>query len=379
MTSNKQPQDQRVVCIGAGVIGLTCSLVLARQGYKLDIVARDLPQDKDSQAFASPWAGANWCPFVNPQESSTSKRICEWERESFARLSELIPRGLAMKLPARRFAQTEEGLLGHWYKDVLPRYAVLPQSECPKGAVGVEFETLSVNAPRYIVWLYDELTKLGATFHRRTLNSVDEAFELIGRGGVEIVINATGLGAKSLGGVQDRLVTPIRGQTVLIKTDVKLCTMDGSDPDRPAYIIPRPGGEAVCGGTYGKGNWDLSVDHDLAKSILEKCFSLDPRISTTNDASGIQVIRHNVGLRPSREGAPRVEAQQVVLSGQKSLNPFAKSSDNQSRHNRRTGTIVHAYGVGPAGYQVSWGVAKEVGQLVREHFGKNGTRSQARL
>jgi len=85
---------------------------------------------------------------------------------------------------------------------------------------------LSVNAPIYIRWLADELRKLGVEFKRRTLASLDQAFEVFD--GVSLVVNATGLGAKSLGGVADALVEPIRGQTVLIKTDVTDCTMDAS-------------------------------------------------------------------------------------------------------------------------------------------------------
>lgn len=63
-------------------------------------------------------------------------------------------------------------------------------------------------------------------FQRRTLLSLDEAFEVYE--GVSVVVNATGLGAKSLGGVEDPRVEPIRGQTVLIKTNVTDCTMDSS-------------------------------------------------------------------------------------------------------------------------------------------------------
>lgn len=85
---------------------------------------------------------------------------------------------------------------------------------------------MSVNAPVYIRWLADELRKLGVVFERQALASLDQAFESFG--GVSLVVNATGLGAKSLGGVEDPLVEPIRGQTVLIKTDVTDCTMDGS-------------------------------------------------------------------------------------------------------------------------------------------------------
>jgi len=46
-----------VVILGAGVIGLTIAHVLTEDvGFKVTIVARDMPEDLSSQAFASPWA-----------------------------------------------------------------------------------------------------------------------------------------------------------------------------------------------------------------------------------------------------------------------------------------------------------------------------------
>lgn len=49
-----------IVILGAGVIGLTVAHVLLTtlgpNAYKIKIVARDLPEDLSSQAFASPWA-----------------------------------------------------------------------------------------------------------------------------------------------------------------------------------------------------------------------------------------------------------------------------------------------------------------------------------
>lgn len=59
-----------------------------------------------------------------------------------------------------------------------------------------------------------------------------------------------------------------------------------------------------------------------------------------------------------------------------SLNPHARPSADEKR---RVGTVVHAYGVGPAGYQVSWGVAKEVKELVEEHFAKQESKRAAKL
>jgi glycine/D-amino acid oxidase-like deaminating enzyme len=58
------------------VIGLTAALLLARRGYAVEVVARNLPGDSLDQDWASPWAGANWCPFgVDP-------RVCKWEAET---------------------------------------------------------------------------------------------------------------------------------------------------------------------------------------------------------------------------------------------------------------------------------------------------------
>ena len=43
--------------LGAGVIGLTAAYVLSENpSYKIKVVARDMPEDLDSQGFASPWA-----------------------------------------------------------------------------------------------------------------------------------------------------------------------------------------------------------------------------------------------------------------------------------------------------------------------------------
>ena len=49
-----------VVILGAGVIGLTVAHILTdgegSDRFKVTIVARDMPEDLSSQAFASPWA-----------------------------------------------------------------------------------------------------------------------------------------------------------------------------------------------------------------------------------------------------------------------------------------------------------------------------------
>ncbi|GAA5901734.1 FAD-dependent oxidoreductase [Sporobolomyces salmoneus] len=365
----------KVVVLGAGVIGLTCALSLVERGYIVHVIARDLPEDTDSQSFASPWAGANICPFKSIEDGP---REANWETATYKKISEFIPSGLAIALKGtRRFVRTEEEFLGHWYKDVMPNYRRLEKSECPEGALGVSFDTLSVNAPKYCQYLANELRRKGVTIERRYVRDIEEVFGCFG--GVGMVVNATGLGAKSIAGVDDQAVRPIRGQTVLIKSDCLRCTMDSSDPNSSAYIIPRPGGEVICGGSYGVDDWDLSVSPSHATRILSHCLRLDPSISRDGTLEGIEIIRDNVGLRPSRSSGPRVESETIKLEAGGRESPIRVTKTGERRGGEREGTVVHAYGVGPAGYQQSWGIAEDVVGLVEEAARTSGKKRESKL
>jgi len=67
---------------------------------------------------------------------------------------------------------------------------------------------------------------MGIQIQRRRLASLDQAFEIPVIGKVPLVVNATGLGARSLIGVEDTAVYPARGQTVLVRApEVSQCVM----------------------------------------------------------------------------------------------------------------------------------------------------------
>jgi len=70
---------QTVVILGAGVIGLTIAHVLSSElsnAWKIIVVAWDMPEDLDSQGWASPWAGANWSQMYM---GGLDERIKKWE------------------------------------------------------------------------------------------------------------------------------------------------------------------------------------------------------------------------------------------------------------------------------------------------------------
>ncbi|KAH9913357.1 uncharacterized protein B0H18DRAFT_1049147 [Fomitopsis serialis] len=260
---------------------------------------------------------------------------------------ELIPKA-AWRFP-RGFLHDNEDLSQLWYKD------------SPSGLQGgIAFKTFSVNPELYLPWLQSELLARGVEFVRRRVHSLGEAAALAGPN--SILVNATGLGARSLVGVEDTDVFPIRGQTIIVhapglKEFISLPLGTGTQ-GQATYIIPRPSppGEVLLGGTFQPDNWDTSLDVPTAKGIFERCAALAPQLKDAET----RVLRHNVGLRPARKGGPRVEAAWTDVPLKSELLPLRESDVGAEGRV----LLVHAYGFGAAGYQNSWGAAQEVTDLI---------------
>lgn len=358
--------QRQVVIVGAGVIGLTIAHVLCTRSpgqYNITIVARDMPEDLLSQQFASPWAGANWSPFTF--EEKAYKR----ELLTFNKFWDMEHTGLVHIAPYTIYYDTDN-LEDLWYKDLVREFRVLSTEEVGgKTKAGVYFKTITVNPVKYLPWLKSEVEVQGVKFVRQKLQSIEEAADIAGKTG--LVVNATGLGAKSLIGVEDNAVFPIRGQTMVIHApDYKECmsiaqsaTTGVVSPDGTAtYIIPRPSphGHVLLGGTYQKHNWDLSVNFDTAKAIWEQCTEIVPALKTAST----KVVSHNVGLRPAREGGPRIELEWVQLPLKREF------MHGHGQGAERECPVVHCYGFGGTGYQGSWGAAEEAVDLIQSAFSK---------
>jgi len=116
---------------------------------------------------------------------------------------------------------------------------------------------------------------------------------------------------------------------------------------KPAYIIPRPGpeGQVILGGTYIPNNYSSQPDLAEAERIIKACYNLEPSLAPNGGGwEDIEIISHNVGLRPAREGGARVELEKKTLGSRgKGLLP------GSGRRSRREVAVVHAYGFGSAG------------------------------
>ncbi|CAO3661309.1 unnamed protein product [Umbelopsis vinacea] len=336
---------QKISVIGAGVQGLTVALILQKQGYDVSIIAKHLPGDL-SIDYTSPWAGADW----QAMSSNTDTRLQKFEGDTFKvlwKLSYLRPNetGIIRVPSIMYFDEKTDDTTDPWWKDIVPDYKVIAEQDLPGAAVvGHSHTSVCINTPVYLKWLLSEFTALGGKVRRQTLRHIHDAAEE--DGSTASIVNCSGLQARYLGGVQDQKVFATRGQTVLVRAPhfKKILTHQGKD--YVTYIIPRSNGDVILGGTQQKHNYDPEVDFNISRAIMERTYKHFPEITHGKGIEALDVVRQNVGLRPSREGGPRVE------------NEFWTAPSG------KTILITHNYGHGGYGVQTSWGSAAAAAKLV---------------
>lgn len=345
------------------VLGLSTALQLSERGLRIAVLARELPSDLQSSQWASPWAGANWSSFAsNPAEQRRDTLTFEY----FGRLAQSNPE-IVVRRPFKYIWNKDIGYSSPWYKSVVGDFRPLEDGEkVPGFSGGVRFDSFTLNPHRLLGMYEEKLRARGVPLIRARLNSLADAFRWKAR----LVINASGLGARAILGVEDSKVFPDRGQTVLVRApSVQTCygVRDANNlPGEATYIIPRPGsgGCVVVGGTNLRGESDLLPRKETAERILEKAFKICPGLAEGGKSwRDIRIVSHNVGLRPCREGGLRLELEHVDLSGERDL--LAEDAKESTQ-----GTVLHCYGIGPAGYQAHHGIAVEAADMALEYLGQ---------
>ena len=294
----------RVVVVGAGVVGLSCALRLLEAGHRVDVLARDLPLETTSSV-----AAAVWYPYLAlPQDKVTA-----WGRATYAELARLAG-DEATGVVLRRGTEL---LLEHtpdpWWVAAVPSLGRV-RASAPY-VDGWSFVAPVVEMPRYLAWLHGRVEGAGGTVTRMALAHLPEG---------PLVVNCSGLGSRALAG--DPSLAPVRGQVVVVE-QVGLEEWWLAE-EGPTYVIPRSH-DIVLGGTEDAGEWDRRPDRETAADIRRRATALVPALA------GARVLQHKVGLRPARP-AIRLE---------------------------RVGDVIHCYGHGGAGVTLSWGCADEVAAL----------------
>lgn len=333
------------------------------------LVARDFPSDT-SINYASPWAGGHYRPV--PGSSPQALR----EAKQAQRTYEIFKR-VAADEPAAgvKFVQGVEHLEAPPPEYLNPRdlhnayshldgFRFLSSSEVPVGVKwGVEYGTYVINSPVYCAHMLRKFILKGGSTKRCTIANVNEAFMLAAN--VKTVVNCSGLGFEDPKSFIVRGMSPHKnlqffatippywpmnmltcyrpGQTCVVRNPVSATITRQNTDGSWSFCIPRPlDGGTVIGGTKQPHNWDPSPSLETRALLLEnasKWFPFAPESSSQFD-----VIQDIVGRRPAREGGMRIEAEKLVSGKQ----------------------IVHAYGAGGRGFELSWGVAEDVTALMLE-------------
>lgn len=113
---------------------------------------------------------------------------------------------------------------------------------------------MGIDVPVYLNYLLSRFLASGGAIVRGSVQHVNDVVE--GGAGAysegkkatppDAVIVCVGLGARSLGGIEDKTVFPIRGQTLRIRAPWHRFVRVFSRKDSITYIIPRRGGDACA-------------------------------------------------------------------------------------------------------------------------------------
>ncbi|EGY19581.1 D-amino-acid oxidase [Verticillium dahliae VdLs.17] len=372
---------KNIVVLGAGVSGLTSALLLAKDtNNSVTVIAKHMPGDYDIE-YTSPWAGANFMPYVGCVSHGTmfvrvnmltdDAQHYVKSPESAGALEVQEADSTCARAEVRIWRRKKDMATGNaydglfaedpWFRHLFDDYRDLKPEELPAAAhSGSEFGSVCLNTALYLPWLVGQCRRHGVVVKRAVLSHIHEAKAMHHSGQLaDCIVNASGLLACRLGGVEDATVIPARGQIVLVRNEATpMSTISGTEDVATdvSYLMQRAsGGGTILGGTYEKGNWEANPDPNTAIRIMKRCVELNPTLTNGKGIEALDIVRHGVGLRPTRKDGVRLETDTSIFED---------------------GTpVVHNYGHAGWGYQGSYGCAERVVELVNEL----GQASKAKL
>ena len=334
---------KRVAVVGAGVIGLSAALhLLERFPGALDIT---VISEKFSPNVTSDKAGMLLLPFdfrsdEQKKESAYDQEqdFQRWTRATFQKYHSIYRSEENAEVQIcleQGYLLYEEQHPDPWYKDEVFgfRRVALDSVEArllhlpPQCVDACSFSTYIVETTSYMQWLMRKVKRGGATFQERKIFSFDELSSY------DIILNCTGIGSCEL--LDDKLMHPVRGQTVTVKAPWLAQWLVFYGKESIDYIFPRAN-DVILGGTLQAGNWSENPDPKTTQQILLRCQGYFPSLYSA------EVVKSSAGLRPLRDPI-RLE----------------------SCEGPGGSLLIHCYGHGGQGIVLSWGCAQDIGDIVQ--------------
>jgi len=302
---------QKIAVIGAGVIGLSTTLKLNQNGYKVELFTKDDPAETNSSYAGAIWDGTfkegvyrEWSEVSLLQYIEDAK-----SKDSGVTLKELL-----------QIYRTE--VPDPWFKNTVPMFQVVSETDTPPGVKEAHYYSVPhIDPKKYLEFLFEKVSKENTIFYRE-LDSLGELSE-----DFDVVINCSGLGSREL--AKDTTMYPVFGQLLLSDSiNIEHSFMD--DEEFTYYFSHE--GYVVFGGVALKDK-EFSEDEDkITAEITQKVQKILPQF---NDS---KISKIQVGIRPGRKNV-RLETEHLENENTK---------------------IIHNYGHEGLGYTYAWGCASSV-------------------
>jgi glycine/D-amino acid oxidase-like deaminating enzyme len=256
----------RFAVLGCGAVGLATARLLQRRGHEVVIYARDLPPSTTSNV-----AGAEWGTFsvAEParRTSAFDEQFVRAAGRSHRMFQDLVgerygvrwieaydlARGPRSPRPADPVA-TALGRLVTGARDLAPGDHPFDWPQARR------FLTMLIEPPVYLEAVLRDFRLAGGRVVVREFADARAILQVP----EPVVVNCTGLGSRALFG--DEELVPAKGQlSVLVpqpEVDYAVLT------ENLLYMFPRRDG-ILLGGTFERGQWDLTPDPAEAERILE--------------------------------------------------------------------------------------------------------------
>jgi len=272
---NSKLKNKAIGVVGAGCYGLLTAILLARKGYKVQIVAKDTVNIPSNKAAGFFFPRHRKCS--NPEEVAIFKamgmesysvylQIIQNKHPFIKRGPKLLPAYYGLDIDPGFRPYIAEGLMAE------PEQVMIDFGNS-KMYQAMEYKAIFINSSEIMKELWRNVDELSISITKQEINSFSDMSE-------SIVFNCTGLGAKKL--VDDKRIVPVQGHLIALKNQpimddlqyminfkVTMTNDLGVQRDELIYFAPKESG--VLGITFIRGQDSLTANQHEFDRLLQRC------------------------------------------------------------------------------------------------------------
>ena len=275
LAENASLKNKIIAIIGAGCYGLLTAIVLARKGYSVRIIAKDI--ENISSYKAAGFFFPRWRKSSTPSEIAVFKSL---GMESYSIYQQIIQ-------GVHPFINAGPKLLpGYFGIDIDPGFGpyiaqglvaepekVIIDFGNGKAYEAMEYQTIFINPSQMMQELNRNINELGIIITKTEIDIFADVSE-------PIIFNCAGLGAKKLTG--DNRIIPVQGHLITLKNQpcmdqlqymvnfkVTMINALGVHRDELIYYAPKDSG--ILGITFIRGQDSLTANQHEFERLLQRC------------------------------------------------------------------------------------------------------------